>query len=353
MIFGPNHYVPVLKVKRAEKAALRSIAPSLCERITPLLEIVARKPDKTVADHLKTSFDHLADSVKPYAQCFLDLREIASDGQSAAVSAFQRAARDGIVFTPVTGLSRTADVTAALAHQTNGLAIRVTRSEFERVGLPARLQAFMSRHGLIPEQTDLIIDLGLVDSMLSVGVAALTDAGLQEVPDQTRWRTLTVSACAFPSSLASVGRHAHGLIVRTEWCIWKDHLHVQRKALKRLPTFSDCIIQHSKGVEWFDPRTMKVSAAIRYAYLNDWLIIRGESIKRTPPRTQFPRLAAQLTGGPLQSYYSGPQHCAGCELIQNAAGGASGLGSLEVWRRIGTIHHITSVIDNLSSLPWP
>ena len=42
MGFSPDHYVPVLKVKRGEMKALRLISSSIRERITPLLEIVQR-----------------------------------------------------------------------------------------------------------------------------------------------------------------------------------------------------------------------------------------------------------------------------------------------------------------------
>ena len=41
--FGSNPYVPILKVKRAEKVALGQLPPILRSRITPLLEIVERK----------------------------------------------------------------------------------------------------------------------------------------------------------------------------------------------------------------------------------------------------------------------------------------------------------------------
>lgn len=34
MTFGPDHYVPVLKVKRGEKSALNVISPLLRSRIT-------------------------------------------------------------------------------------------------------------------------------------------------------------------------------------------------------------------------------------------------------------------------------------------------------------------------------
>lgn len=109
MIFGPEHYVPVLKIKRGEKAALRSLDSKLCRRITPLLEVVERKDDKapTIDAHLTTAFKDLAESVRLFPRCFLDAREIASDGPTGANEVFQRATDEGIVFTPVTGISRT------------------------------------------------------------------------------------------------------------------------------------------------------------------------------------------------------------------------------------------------------
>ena len=63
--FGADHYVPVLKVKRGEKKALQTIAAPLRSRITPLLEIVERNPDKasTIARHLDTAFKDLASAV--------------------------------------------------------------------------------------------------------------------------------------------------------------------------------------------------------------------------------------------------------------------------------------------------
>jgi len=299
MNFGPQHYVPVLKVKRGEKRALRSIAPSFQQRITPLLEIVERKgdPAPTIDAHLATALKDLADSVRPYPRCFLDTRELAPDGPTVAAELFAQASAANILFTPVTGISRTADVAAALAYQTHGIAIRLTRAEMEAGGLAICLRAFMSNHSLDPGQTDLIMDLGPVDDMVADGVVAMMDAFLAGVPDHGSWRTFTISACAFPSSMGGVEKHSFDLVERVEWVAWQDALHGQRGSLARLPTFSDCAIQHSKGVEGYDPRTMPVSASIRYALRDRWLLVKGESTRRTAPSVQFPQLATKLVYG--------------------------------------------------------
>ena len=353
MKFGPNHYVPVLKVKRGEKRALGLVSTALTDRITPLMEIVEITEGKTVPDHLSTAFRGLADALRPFSRCFLDTREIAGAGPSAALAVFQRASDEGISFTPVTGISRSADVAAAIKHSPQGLALRLTREEFEGGGSGLKVRNFMMSHSLALGETDLIIDLGGVGDLVSEGVIALTAFCLSEVPDMTKWRTLTVSGCAFPKGMGVVGRDSHLLVERAEWLAWRDGLFSLRGGLSRLPTFSDSAMQHPIGIEGFDPRIMQVSATVRYARPEHWLLIKGESTRVTPPGVQFPRLATQLVYGHLKKHFDGPDHCEGCRLIKAAADGADKLGSAEVWRRLGTVHHITMVMDGLGGLPWP
>jgi hypothetical protein len=154
--------------------------------------------------------------------------------------------------------------------------------------------------------------------------------------------------------MSVVARHAHNRVERAEWIAWRDHLHARRPGLARLPTFSDCAIQHPKGVEDFDFRTMQVSASVRYARQDDWLLIKGESTRVTRPGVQFPALATKLVyGQQLRSSFSGPAHCEGCKSMKAAADRAGGFGSAEAWRRLGTIHHISLVMQGLGALPWP
>lgn len=349
MTLGPDHYVPVLKVKRGEKSALQLIDFGLREHITPLLEIVEwqkRQKKPTLASHLDTAFKDLAKSLQMYPRCFLDARELAPHGPSAAEQVFTRAVGAGIPFIPVTGINR-ADASAALKHRDRGLAIRLTRDEFEAGNLSSSLLGFMTRHDIGPEDTDLIVDLGPVENMVTEGVARFAMQFLGDVPGPNRWRTLTLSASAFPKSMGVVDRDSHAVVDRAEWLAW-ERLR-DRGQLIRVPTFSDCAIQHPSGVEGFDPRMMQVSAAVRYALADGWLLIKGESTKGKPAKEQFPALAKRLAYGHLQGHFQGVSHCEGCASIKRAADGHPRLGSAEVWRRIGTIHHITEVMRKLRS----
>ncbi len=352
MSFGAHHYVPFLKVKRGEKRALGLLSASSAHaKVTPLLEIVKRT-DKQVNEHLDTAFEGLSDAVRGFDRCFVDMREIEADGPAAATEVFERAAREGLVFTPVTGISRTVDVAAAL-DANRGIALRLLRAEFESGGIGRNIGIFLERYGIVPEETDLIIDLGPVDDLVSAGVETLAGAFLAEVPDHTSWKTFTLSACAFPLSMGIVQSRSYEFAERSDWLAWRDGLHARRSELARLPTYSDGAIQHPLGVEGFDPRIMQVSASIRYARSDSWLLIKGESTRVTLPRIQFPSLARRLVYDDLRTYYQGANHCAACSSMKDAADGASGFGSAEAWRRLGTFHHITTVINDLGVLPWP
>lgn len=354
MSFGPNHYVPVLKVKRGERKALASIRHGLRQHVTPLLEIVARKKAPTVRAHLDTSFRDLASSLHGYPRCLLDVRELEPDGLAAAAEVFARATAESISFTPVTGISRTADVAPAVSCSgTRGIGIRLTREEFERGNLAAHLSHFLSAHGLYPEGVDLVVDLGPVEDLVVPGVMGLTRAFLADVPNKALWRTLTVSGSAFPRSMGVVHRNSSTRVERAEWLAWRDGLSAQQAELERLPTFSDCAIQHPAGVEGFNFLFMQVSAAIRYALDEEWLLVKGEGTRSNPAKNQFPKLATQLVYGQLQGDFAGTEHCEGCKMVKDSADSLPRLGSAEVWRRIGTIHHITTVVQNdLASLPW-
>ena len=354
MTFGSAHYVPILKLKQGEKEALGATAPAIRERTTPFFEVVQLAGKKSLQKHLGTSFKGLAQAVGGFGRFFLDTREISTAGEEGAAAAFQAAAAIRTTpFTPVTGISRSADVAAALAHRKNGIAVRLSRDEFESGQIPRSLPRWLSAHGLTPEDVDLIVDLGAVDDMVAAGVVALTTAFLADVPDHTRWRTLTVSACAFPMSMGVVDRHSHDFVSRIEWQAWRDALHAARSSLLRLPSFSDGAIQHPRGVEGFDFAIMQVSASVRYTLPDRWLLIKGESTRNVLPSTQFPRLATQLVYGHLAAHFAGAKHCAGCKGMQAAANGAPNFGGAGVWRRLGTIHHITRAVEELVRLPWP
>lgn len=353
MRFGSDHYVPVLKLKRGEKHALATLPPGIASSVTPLFEVVEMKPEDSLDHHLERSFAKLPEALLGCAPCFLDLRELEPAGPSGAKRAFAKANQAGVPLVPVTGLSRTADVSAAVHAATNGIAIRLTRVEFEDGRVSRDLLRFVASHGLSPSRTDLLVDLGLLDQMVPAGVQQMIGQFLPRIPAPTQWRSLTLLGFAFPKSMGVAAANSVTLVDRVEWMAWLSACYARRGALPRLPTFGDGAIQHPSGVEGFDLRIMNVSATIRYALSDKWALIKGISTDRALPSIQFPQLAAKLVSGAASANFCGAGHCPSCAEMVLAAGGAAGYGSAEKWRRLGTGHHIASTVNQLRALPWP
>lgn len=353
MRFGSDHYVPVLKLKRGEKQALSTLPAGIASRVTPLFEVVEMKPEDTLEPHLKRSFAKLPEAVTACAPYFLDVRELEPAGASGAKRAFGKATQVGVPFVPVTGLSRTADASAALHAATDGIAIRLTREEFEAGRVPRDLLSFVASHGLSPSHTDLLVDLGLLNQMVPAGVQQMISQVLPRIPAPTKWRTLTLLGFAFPKSMGVAAANSVTLVDRVEWIAWLNACYARRGLLPRLPAFGDGVIQHPSGVEGFDPRIMNVSATIRYALDDKWALIKGISTGRALPSLQFPQLASKLVSGGASSIFCGAGHCPSCAEIASAASGAAGYGSAEKWRRLGTGHHIARTVNQLRGLTWP
>jgi hypothetical protein len=355
MNFGPDHYVPALKLKMGEKDALATLKASVKSRTTPLLQIVEMNGEKTLDEHLSTSFKKFQPAVSGLSRYFVDSVEIDDAGALGAGKVFGMCAGQGVPFTPVIGLSRAAAITTAglNAKGRAGVALRISRQDFEDGVVATQLPSFLRRNTIEPGNTDLIIDLGEVADMIEDGIAAMAEAFIAAVPQPLSWRTLALLGSAFPISMQHVGKDSHATAERTEWVAWRDRLYRDRLRLPRLPAFGDWGIQHPKGVEGFDPVTMQGSAAIRYALDSEWLLIKGRGTKKSPPSLQMPTLARALVNGIHKRSFAGASHCSGCDLIDRATRSAVGLGSLTKWRQIGTAHHITATVEAIQRLPWP
>jgi len=349
VIFDAEHYVPVLKLKRAEKSGLQLLNPSTVDRITPLFEVVEMKQGVSLQAHLSNAFRDFEVAVGGLKSYFIDAREIAEAGAVGAQAVFSHAAAVSVPFVPVTGIQRVVDVQAALGAGRSGIAIRLVRSEFEEGDIQSRLSAFLTAHGIASQETDLIVDLGPVEDMVTEGIGLMVHLFLRQVPSPRDWRTLSVVGSAFPKSMGIVGRDSSIKVPRSEWLAW-ERMFIRRADLPRMPSFGDCGIQHPSGVEGFDFRTMQASSVIRYALPESWLLLKGRGTRVVRPSLQFPALARLLHSS---REFMGAPHCNGCRLIAEAAGGALKLGSPEAWRRIGTIHHITTVAEAIGRLPAP
>lgn len=144
-----------------------------------------------------------------------------------------------------------------------------------------------------------------------------------------------VHVLGFHATLTGVGTGL-STITRAEWVAYK--LLLSHAPAGRALCFGDYAIAYPI----YAPAPFLGSASIRYTITDDWLIVRGRSLKGPVHGGfgQFQQLCGQLVANPA---YSGPTFSWGDEYIDQCGRGQVGTGNLTTWRSVGTNHHITFV----------
>jgi len=349
-MFDHKHYVPALKGKRAEFPALGALASK--GRITPLIEAVPSAEPREVPRRMSTYWpadapyfiDLLflddpddnttpAPDTHPLRQCFSDVED-----------------RDQVAI-PVTGISRSPGYQSAVeqvvSEQQRGVCIRLTADDFEEdiEDLDETLQAALQIFALGPGDTDIILDAGSVANASAGVVAQLHRSHLDLMPNLDEWRTVTVLASAFPYSLAPLIRGQWNPRNRHDWRGWRQLVTGTHRPT-RLPSFGDYAIAHPD----LPPEgRATILAQLRYATPESWLIWKGSNVFSHPNGfNQFFAICEDMITRPE---YRGQAFSWGDAEIQRKATNHDSPGNAEIWRRIGTSHHLETVLDQIANLP--
>jgi len=358
-MFSTYHYVPILKGKKGEYDALQKLNEDIRDKLTPLIEIPQIPYDyenddyaKTIDQHLNNVIETIKNSWGENRLFFLDLIQINADermedGTHPFIFLANEARNKNVKFIPVTGLERDRDYNEAVKNifdiDRNGICLRIDGDYFLEDELESRISDLLNTLSVRTENCDLILDFKFISPSDEKILSFVLTNYLQNFPYFTSWRTFTISATSFPQDLSKVPSDSIQRIPRTEWHIWNKLI---RSDLIRKPSFGDYAIQHPEPVE-IDPRLMTMSANIRYTIENDWIIIKGHSVKRFPGFKQFHELSNILL---RNENFKGRNFSWGDNYIYNCAQRTVSSGSARTWRMIGTNHHIVLTVNQISNL---
>jgi len=319
------------------------------DRITPLMEAVPSKPATQIPQGMAAQwpidspyfidflfFDDLEDNPQPENHplrlCFADV-----------------AARHQFAI-PVTGLSRSPSYQTAVRYvatqQNRGLLLRLISDDFEDVDdLEATLDGIPAVFGVERNEIDLLIDLGSVLNVSAGTVAQMYRADIDLIPNLDEWRTLTVASSAFPLGLTPLVRDQWNPSPRVDWRGWRQ-LVTGAKRPSRLPAYGDYTIAHPN----LPPEgRATILAQLRYATPDTWIIWKGRNVFTDPNGfDQFFAICANLVG---RAEYRGADFSWGDAEISQKAANAGSSGNAETWRKIGTNHHIETVLEQIANLP--
>jgi hypothetical protein len=310
------------------------------------------KPAKATLEHVASLPGAVAGSWGGNRRFFLDAGLLSDedeiDGQHPLSTVLERCGQQGLLAVPVFGLGRGDSyfeaVGRAVTHDSHGACLRIGADDLEDADelSPAIIDALASL-ALQPQEVDLLIDLGPILPQQGWTGAAIRLL-VSSIPHLGDWRSFTLAASAFPVDLSGVKGESVATLPRTEWAVWRG-LHARRERLARLPTFADYGISNPVQRE-VDPRIIQMSAAIRYTLDEEFLIIKGRSV-RLRGFDQYYELAASLAS---RQDFRGKDFSWGDAYIAECAARTKGPGNAPVWRRVGNSQHMAFVTNQLASL---
>jgi len=367
-MFGPSHYVPILRWKHAERFALRYLQEGERKRITPLIELTpatfnSRKTTKREALPLDPVQVIHQESRNLLEACgnlpfFLDLRHVAVDiarirGKLHALEYFAEVGRSyKLSLVPVTGLFRSkayqASVATIVKEDKRGLCLRLTPAEVMDAGFTESIKALLNSLHLTEDAIHLLVDYE-ANNPAAPDLSSL----LAAIPNLRAWQTLSMASGAFPPDLQGF-QPGNRRIPRSDWLTWK-HAVSQFENRIRKPSFSDYTIQYGlykEPVERSNP-----SVSVRYTLDEEWLIMRGEAVRgkgtsdsnETRPGREQWHGHAQLLCDNRDLFY-GESFSWGDAFIRERSLDRNNYGSPEIWLRAGINHHMTVVSRQIASL---
>lgn len=359
-MFDCQHYVPVLRWKRAERRALRELFTKDKSRITPIIEIIPEnfQPTKTI----RNDDDAIEKIVKEFYQnwgndpFFLDLSIIDTRVSSSKAYFFleklaQLLRNQKLAMIPVIGLENNTNYKSAVLHiskiDQRGVCFRFTVDMVRNPSFQTDITNLMQLLKLPFKYVDVVLDYKAVnDCNPIVDLEKL----IQIMPYIKEWRTFTIISGAFPKDLSELEKNRQHLIPREDWMMWRS---VASKNLPRTPTYGDYTIQYGKYKK--PPDFPNTSASIRYTLEEEWLIMRGEGLRNPdgPRHQQYPAQAMLLC---QKNEFFGANFSYGDKYIESKGkqlantGIVSKTGSPETWLCAGINHHLTVVAHQVSNL---
>ncbi len=257
----------------------------------------------------------------------------------------------GVAMCPVIRYTDSRDVLAeasqAIALHQSGVCLRVSVA----AGMPERLPGHGQIRGLLkvlqldPEEVDLLIDAGPVDS--SIVRDRLADRALAALTTLSpwRWRRECVAAGAFPANLTGFPRGRSTTVARRDAELWRRVLSGCRG---RLPDFGDFGVTHprmpthSRGTP--DPN-------MRYTTPDAWQVFVYPRVRSG--NDDFFTLSADLVASPYWPATGARTSWGDARLNECAMRQRPKAGGGTEWRAWATSHHLAVVTSDLHALGHP
>lgn len=188
---------------------------------------------------------------------------------------------------------------------------------------------------------DAVFDLGHFTGGVEDGeTAEYCLAVLNELSLQGPWRTLTLASGAFPINLAGIKTGSHRLR-RFDWELYE---YVADQFRGRV-LYGDYGVNYTGALD-MDPRTIRMSANLRYTHFKHWRVYKARNVK-DHGYDQYKQLCQLLVDS--NEYFGADFSDGDKNIFRTVSDPKAGSGSATTWRRDAMNHHIHVVLDQLQN----
>ncbi|MEU5985058.1 beta family protein [Streptomyces sp. NPDC047434] len=347
-------YVPILKGKAGEFSALGHVTPAVRSCIRPVMELV---PDPDVRDVLETFCDRAMDAVPQGVVLTVDsgalpaARVLEGDAGGPMARLCESLGLRGVAMCPVVRHTDEGAVLAEAARATSehqrGACLRISVAADSPHRLPdnAQIRGLLAVLRLEPEEVDLLIDAGPVDSEIARDRLADRAVVALKTLAPWPWRHECVAAGAFPVNLTGFPRGQATPVTRRDAQLWR---RVLSGRCGKSPDFGDFGVTHprmpakSRGtpdpnMRYTTPDAWQVFVYPRVRSGNDDFFVLSADLVNSP---HWPATGARTSWGDARL-----KECANRQRPK-AGGGTE-------WRAWATSHHLAVVSSSLATFGCP
>lgn len=334
-------YIPLLKSKVGERMALRQLAPRVRNAITPGFHLRPRRTEAQIAAEVTQIAAGWTES-----PVLLDTAGVDSTNLPAhpLLVANRVAAKVKLGLIPVVSdVSSENDLKAARTVMGgHGFGVGIRLSPAAWLSAQSVLDPILSALGSAPGEIDLILDAGVIANDATLELAKKLLAGnMASVPVLPSWRRVAIAGGSFPVDLGGLPAKKPIRLPRREAQLWDAKPSVGRRL-----TYADYGVAHPETPDEFEnARAIPLWTSVRYTTPDAFLVAKGGDANKEGPAAMH--AVCGIVAG--EKEFRGAAYSWADQWIADRAAGTGQAGNYSTWRKVGTVHHVTLMVDLLSS----
>lgn len=342
-------YIPLLRAKKGEFDALSHLPDSARQYTLPLLDIPKAKVGANISTYLKKNASTLG-KIWNKREIFFDMPHWHDDaqtdeGEHVLLAVWKEFKENGVIAHPIIGFDRweSSEYAKAIKNILNlsdqKICFRLDKDTILDIGfMDEVIESINDQLNLQFDSTFALLDF---EDMTQTSITDIAPKALDAIHflKSRGISNIILAGSSMPNSVAFIPESSSKLVTRREFILWK--MLFSRVEGVNL-SFGDYGVRNPRSPE--EVRNPNINGKIRYTIADQYFIVRGHSLGKSPGYNQYFTLAHMVISSP---YYLGANFSWGDERILECSNELFP-GNLTSWVGIDTNHHIEYVLAEIN-----